>query len=152
MSTSPFTFAVEQVRTALATESTFRVLSIYRDSNDDKVNTYPYIDMGSFPEVYQSGTPIGLCRFPFIIKCSGNTDADPNGTGKGTELCGLIIKRVMKAIGDYNCEAVARNNDGDYYTNILSMAVTDHDGHYDDAKGKVHVGVAALITVYIARI
>ena len=145
--TSKVGHIIATLRTALATESTFRVVNVWRDNYvDDKTLIYPFVQGAVYSGMYQAQAFQSSDGIATVgIMCNKKTTADTDGSGTTTEEMGIALRKIEKALYDYDVEGVAANNDGTFTTKLQGWVVDQHDGHYDIADGKIQFAVQVSV-------
>lgn len=146
MATSLLTYITGTLRTVLDTDATLTPVPVFTESGvTDIVNVHVGVQTVAYPESYESmrsGTRgVASC----YVLASTKADGDPDKTGTNTEKAGLVAKAVHAALATYDVESVTPNSDGIFTSHIIGWTLDSHDGHFDNADGKIQMGFAITV-------
>lgn len=153
MASSVTRYIADLLRTALSSETTFSVPSVWRNGayDGDKARVYPYVLNVTYNTSYESISMTGQGTATCGILANVKASADPAGTGASEEAAGIVIRKVHKALYDHNHEANATNDDGTFLARVLGWTLDSHDGHFDNGDAKADIGFTMTVHFTIYR-
>lgn len=153
MASSVTRHIADLLRTALSSETTFSVPSVWRNAayDDDKARVYPYVLNVTYSGMYESITMTGQGTATCGILANCKASSDPGETGASEEAVGIVIRKVHKALYDHNHEANTVNDDGTFLARVLGWTLDSHDGHFDNGDAKADIGFTMTVHFTIYR-
>lgn len=149
MNLSPMAYARRVVADIIATDPGLSVVSVFSDDVfvSGKVVCYPYVSSMSYSADSERGFPDGMATASVEILCNAKTTADAGKAGLMTDAAADIVSRIKYRLETYNYGSIAASDDGRFTTRIVSIAVDGNVGTFDDAGGKILLGIAASVVL-----
>ena len=149
MNLSPMAYARRVVADIIATDPGLSVVNVFSDDLfiSGKVVCYPYVSSMTYTADTETGFPDGMATAAVEILCNAKTTADASKAGLMTDAAADIVSRIKFRLETYNYASIAAADDGRYNTRIVSIAVDGNVGTFDDAGGKILLGIAASVVL-----
>lgn len=143
-------FIMDLIRGALATETTFDVVKVFKDSfSDARAIVYPFIQSQTVMESYEDGYP-SRGRAVVVVYVNAKSETDPGATGKAQALHGVITQKLEDAITDLAIPDSDTHTSG-WTTTVHSAFVTGIGGLVDQAQNQIKTEYTIEVTWHSAK-